>query len=158
MPALRQQACVFVQQAPPVVAPIHKVTHEDVIGGGHLSASLKQAQQVMELAMDVTADLHACVYGARPGLPVSANSCMDAADSMPLPWLGHHTVTGAFTGCTLDSSTRISLTCEQEIAPKVRSETTLFARHNPCACPAWLLQTRRVHAGMLPDPRIRTAP
>lgn len=42
-----------------VVASIHKVAHEDVVGGRHLTARLEKAQQVMELAMDVATDLHA---------------------------------------------------------------------------------------------------
>lgn len=43
-----------------VVAAVHKVTHEDVAGAGHLPASLKQPQQVMELPMDVTTHLVHC--------------------------------------------------------------------------------------------------
>ena len=37
-----------------VAAPVHKVPHKDVAGAGHLTTSLKQPQQVMELPVDVT--------------------------------------------------------------------------------------------------------
>ncbi len=40
-----------------VEAAVHKVAHEDIVGGGHLAARLKQLEQVMELAMNVAADL-----------------------------------------------------------------------------------------------------
>ena len=41
-----------------VVATIDVVTHEQVVGVGRLSANLEQLAQVVELAMDVTADRH----------------------------------------------------------------------------------------------------
>jgi len=38
-----------------VVASVHKVPHEDVVGVGHLAAASKQLLQVVELAVDVAA-------------------------------------------------------------------------------------------------------
>ena len=42
-----------------VVPSIYKVAHEDVVGVGHLTSGVKQAEKIMELAVDVPADLHA---------------------------------------------------------------------------------------------------
>lgn len=40
-----------------VVAAVDKVAHEDVVGAGDLTASVKEFKKVVELAMDITADL-----------------------------------------------------------------------------------------------------
>lgn len=64
-----------------VVSPIDVVPHEDVVGIRGLPADLEQLQKVLELAVDVSANL---------GVPAI-------------------TVTGASTLTTLDSSERISL-------------------------------------------------
>ena len=45
-----------------VVAAIDVVAHEEVVGVRGLSANLEQLAQVVELAMDVTADRHRRTY------------------------------------------------------------------------------------------------
>ena len=50
----QQQQCEHLQA---VAAPVNKVAHEDVACGGHLPASVKQPQQVVELPVNVTTDL-----------------------------------------------------------------------------------------------------
>lgn len=40
-----------------VVATVHKIAHENVVGAGHLTACFEKLQQVVKLAMYVTADL-----------------------------------------------------------------------------------------------------
>ena len=42
-----------------VVATIHEVTHEQVVGVGALASYLEKLHQVIELTMDVTANLNA---------------------------------------------------------------------------------------------------
>ena len=39
-----------------VVAAVNKVAHEDIAGGGHVATSVKELEEVMELAVDVAAD------------------------------------------------------------------------------------------------------
>ena len=46
-----------------VVATIHEVTHEDVLGVGDLAALFEKLEQVVELTMDVTANCHGCAHG-----------------------------------------------------------------------------------------------
>ena len=45
-----------------VVAAIDVVTHEEIVGVRGLSANLEQLAQVVELAMNVTADRHRRAY------------------------------------------------------------------------------------------------
>lgn len=48
-----------------VVAAVHKVAHKNVIGAGHLTAGLKQLEQIVELAVYVSADLQGRGGGGR---------------------------------------------------------------------------------------------
>lgn len=68
-----------------MVAPVHEVPDEHVGVGG---------------------DLSACVRGC---LPVRNSS----SRSKNCPWISPHTVTGEHTGCTFDSSRRISFAFSQ---------------------------------------------
>ena len=38
-----------------VKASIHEISHEEVVGGGAVTAHLKELHEIVELAMDVTA-------------------------------------------------------------------------------------------------------
>lgn len=86
-----------------VEASIHKVTHEEVISFWALTTYLEEFENVVELAVDVSADLK-----------LVRNSFKN-----PL------TVTGASTLWTLLSSTKISLVLAQ------RSFTSLSLRNWP---------------------------
>lgn len=41
-----------------VISSVYKVTHEYIVGVWHLPSSCKQLEHVVELSMDVPADLH----------------------------------------------------------------------------------------------------
>ena len=82
-----------------VVSAIHEITHENVICGWHLTAGGEEFEQIMKLAMNIATDLHE-VFNVTIECTVKEQSCISDL---------FLTVTGLLTGCTLDSSTKISL-------------------------------------------------